>query len=78
MKNLRITIVAFLAVLVFITTVTNSLDESKVDTISGFIENNCKLDQGCLNHIACKHCSYRNCKCDNGTCKCHGSKPPSP
>ncbi|AEE29042.1 Defensin-like protein 286 [Arabidopsis thaliana] len=70
MNNFRITIVAFLAVLVFTTTVTNSLDEPNMDTISKSREYKCKIDLDCSNHIACRHCSYRNCKCDHGTCKC--------
>ncbi|XP_019094398.1 PREDICTED: defensin-like protein 286 [Camelina sativa] len=50
MNNLRVTIVAFLAFLVFNVIVTNSLEELKMDTLSKSKEFKCKLDQGCLNY----------------------------
>ncbi|XP_023632932.1 defensin-like protein 286 [Capsella rubella] len=44
-----------------------------MDTIFKFGEYKCKLDRGCLNHIACRHCSYYDCKCHHGNCKCLGT-----
>ncbi|ESQ53488.1 hypothetical protein EUTSA_v10026701mg [Eutrema salsugineum] len=76
MNNLSVTIAVFLVVLVITATADSDSAEEPKTNDAAFT---CRVNMDCLNYIACKHCSFYNCICDSGTCKCKTNAPtPSP